>query len=466
MIAPASIATRTFDPRPAVAGLMMAWAGASAEAADPFDSMPGDAEDPRTAKRSAMHRFRPPAPLARAPAQAATTVSVTNCNNTGAGSLRAAVATHASVIDMTALACSTISLSTGAIIIDHAVPDVALYGPTDHPLTIDGNHLGRVLVHNGEGTLTLDHLTLTNGSYLSGYYGGGCIYAFGSAVLQNSTVSNCTVSLENYVANGGGLLVKHDLTLNASVLSGNQALGNDKKTHGGGAFVAGNLVVNGSSVLGNSTFTVNNSASGGGLYVQGSAQVYASTISGNMARFSGGIDVLANATFSNSTISGNSATQSQGGINVLGSLVLDNSTVAFNTHASIEFGAGVRALGVLAHSSIVANNTSTGNGHNVDLLCSSCFPSGSNNLITGSNSDLPLDTIVADPLLGPLADNGGPTHTHALLPGSPAIEAGSNIHGFPFDQRGHVRIFGPAPDIGAFESGIDPIFADGFESHP
>jgi len=466
MTAPASIASRAFDPRPAVAGLMMAWAGTSAEA-DPLDSMlAGDAADRRAATRSAMPRFRPPEALARAPSQSATTASVTNCNNTGAGSLRAAVATHADVIDMTALACSTISLSTGAIIIDHDVPNVVLYGPTDHRLTIDGNHLGRVLVHNGEGTLTLDHLTLTNGSYLSGYYGGGCIYAFGSAVLQDSTVSNCTLSLENYVANGGGILVKHDLTLNSSVLSGNQALGNDKKTHGGGAFVPGNLVVNGSWIRDNSTFTVNNSASGGGLYVKGSAQVYASTISGNMARSSGGIDVLGNATFSNSTISGNSAATSHGGINVLGSLVLDNSTVAFNTHESIEFGAGVRAFGVLAHSSIVANNTSTENGHNVDLLCSSCFPSGSKNLITASNSDLPLDTIAADPLLGPLADNGGPTHTHALLPGSPAIEAGSNIHGFPFDQRGHARVFGFAPDIGAFESGTDPIFADDFEIHP
>ena len=457
-----STASRTFDPRPAVAGLMMAWAGSNA-GADPLGSMAhGDlAASTGAATRNAVQRLQPRASLA-APAQAATAVAVTNCNDAGAGSLRAAVATHASVIDMTALACSTISLSTGAIIIDHDVPDVALNGPTSHALTIDGNNLGRVLVHNGEGTLTLDHVTLTKGSYLSGYYGGGCIYAFGSVTMQNATVSNCTLSLANYAAFGGGIYARHDLTLNDSVVSGNQALGATGKARGGGAYVLGNLFVNRSSIRDNSAFSTGNSAFGGGVYVIGTAQVYAATISGNSSEFAGGIRTLSSAAFNNSTVSGNSATVA-GGIVVNGSVVLDNSTVAFNTHSSLEFGAGTLALGVVARSSIIAKNTSIANGQNVDLLCSNCFPSGSRNLITGSNSDLPDDTIVADPLLGPLANNGGPMFTHALLPGSPALEAGSNIHGFPFDQRGHARVFGSAPDVGAFESGAVSIFADGFE---
>ena len=462
MSVPRSTVSRNFDPRPAVAGLMMAWAGSNA-GAGPLASMPdGDpGETSGLATRSAAQRLQPRASLA-APTQATTVVAVTNCNDSGAGSLRAAVATHAGVIDMTALACSKISLSTGAIIIDHDVFDVALNGPTGHPLAIDGNQLGRVLVHNGEGTLTLDHVTLTNGSYLSGYYGGGCIYAFGSVTMQNSTVSNCTLSLGNYAALGGGIYARHDLTLNDSVLSSNQALGATGKARGGGAYVPGNLVVNRSSIRDNSAFSTGNSAFGGGVYVIGTTQVYAATISGNSSGFAGGMRTLSSAAFSNSTVSGNSAAVA-GGIVVNGSVVVDNSTVAFNTHSSLEFGAGIHALGVVARSSIIANNTSIANGHNVDLLCSSCFPSGSHNLITGSNSDLPDDTIVAEPMLGPLANNGGPMLTHALLPGSPALDAGSNIHGYPFDQRGHARVFGFDPDIGAFESGTDSIFGDGFE---
>jgi hypothetical protein len=76
---------------------------------------------------------------------------------------------------------------------------------------------------------------------------------------------------------------------------------------------------------------------------------------------------------------------------------------------------------------------------------------------------LPPDTVLIDPTLAPLADNGGPTQTHTLLPGSPAHETGSNIHNFAFDQRGQQRQSGTAPDIGAFEEATDLIFANGFD---
>ena len=69
---------------------------------------------------------------------------------------------------------------------------------------------------------------------------------------------------------------------------------------------------------------------------------------------------------------------------------------------------------------------------------------------------VPVDTILAqDPLLAPLASNGGPTATHALLSGSPAIDAGNNSQGASFDQRGsgYSRVIGAAPDIGAYELG-------------
>jgi hypothetical protein len=92
---------------------------------------------------------------------------------------------------------------------------------------------------------------------------------------------------------------------------------------------------------------------------------------------------------------------------------------------------------------------------------------GSHDLIGSANVALPEGTLGGDPRLGPLADNGGPTLTHALLADSPAIDAGSNPSDLATDQRGgsYVRSAGAAPDIGAFElqAAPDAIFADGFD---
>jgi hypothetical protein len=96
--------------------------------------------------------------------------------------------------------------------------------------------------------------------------------------------------------------------------------------------------------------------------------------------------------------------------------------------------------------------------------------SGANNLIFAATSlTLPAHTIVnLDPLLLPLSDNGGPTPTHALGAGSPAIDAGNNAGTLANDQRGSSfpRTLGTVTDLGAFESGpSDPIFADGIDGY-
>jgi len=92
---------------------------------------------------------------------------------------------------------------------------------------------------------------------------------------------------------------------------------------------------------------------------------------------------------------------------------------------------------------------------------------GANNLVGVSPSVLPPDTLHTEPLLGPLQDNGGPTQTHALSPGSPAIAHGNNAANLADDQRGtgFLRVVGAAADIGAFESqpDSDVIFRNGFE---
>jgi hypothetical protein len=92
--------------------------------------------------------------------------------------------------------------------------------------------------------------------------------------------------------------------------------------------------------------------------------------------------------------------------------------------------------------------------------------SGHNDLVkfVGSGMTLPAGTLRSDPHLGPLQDNGGPTRTQALMPDSPAIDAGNNTAGFTYDQRltGFKRVVGGAADIGAFEYDPDIIFVNGF----
>lgn len=94
-------------------------------------------------------------------------------------------------------------------------------------------------------------------------------------------------------------------------------------------------------------------------------------------------------------------------------------------------------------------------------------PRSANNLIGPSSSvTLPPDTIGGDPMLLPLHDNGGPTRTHALRVGSPAVDAGNEVSGYTTDQRGtgFPRVVGAAADIGAFEGvDADSIFYSGFD---
>jgi len=456
MVAPRNPSSQQHLPsRTVLAGLIAALAGMSAAADTQAARDDGGNSAVAVSTRSMMRNLR----LTHVSSQTAlTTATVTTCDDDGPGSLRAAAATNAAVIDMTALACSTITLTTGQLVV---AGDITFNGPTSHALVIDANHNSRVLIHYGPGgTLTLDHVQLTNGSQTAtqGDSGaGGCVLSIGNAVvLQNASIANC-LATSSSVAYGGAIYA-HDLTLNDSVVSG--SIVNGTNVHAGGAWVNGKLVMNHSTIRDNVAVASTGVAIAGGAYVTEETQLYASTISGNQADYEGGLVVLQNASINNSTISGNSAPV-VGGLSVNGLLVLDNSTVAFNSPTSTFAGVYVEG-GVVAHSSIVSNNCYTGSRY-CDVECKNCAIVGSKNLIMGANVALPLDTIISDPLLAPLADNGGPTQTHALSAASPALEKGSNIHNYPFDQRGRARSAGTAPDIGAFEDGPDSIFADGFD---
>ncbi|MEP7041981.1 MAG: choice-of-anchor Q domain-containing protein [Dokdonella sp.] len=406
---------------------------------------------------------------ARGAKQLASAPSVSNCNDSGAGSLRDAVAAAASddTINLSSLVCSTITLTSGAIPV--IVTNLTISGPISGALTLDGGGTDRVFSHTGGGQLTLQNLTLTHGLAADK---GGCVYSSGSVKLQSSHVTECTVEVASGFAFGGGIYTHYDLDLEASTIAANSVRSAVAGASGGGVFAGRTLTAHASSISGNSAGSSTGSY-GGGAYA-GRAYVDTSTIDNNYAHFGGGIHVAAfsNGVFhiSNSTISNNSAYQ-VGGLDtwVNGDFQLRNSTIAFNcaavTHGLLNFpyGIGLNALSsspIDLQSSIIANNT----------ICTAARPdsaldvgaydlsalaavTGANNLVTTSSVTLPPDTLQADPMLAALADRGGLTLTLALLSGSPAIDAGNNAGALTYDQRGYgyTRTVGSAPDIGAYE---------------
>jgi hypothetical protein len=228
---------------------------------------------------------------------------------------------------------------------------------------------------------------------------------------------------------------------------------------GGGIRNEGTLILINSSVLGNHAYGMYSEGLGGGIYNTGILTVTDTTISANSASggavdccgFGGGIfNYGGTLTLSNSTISGNSADGNGGGIfNYQGMVTVRNSTIA----GQLE-GRGVSNGGTLqAGNTIVASNTAL---FGCDL-CGNLASLGHNligNSHGGSGFD-DTDLLNVDPLLGPLQDNGGPTLTMALLPDSPAIDAGDNTDAPDWDQRGpgfpRITDDDPVIDIGAFE---------------
>jgi hypothetical protein len=204
---------------------------------------------------------------------------------------------------------------------------------------------------------------------------------------------------------------------------------------------------------------------GGGIFSDLGGYAYRSTLSGNYSfGTGGGLATHAGFGISDSTIAGNTARYKTGGgvfARVFDAMLVNNSTIAGN-QAGIS-GAGIYFIGVAnaltLQSSIVANNTVA--GANADIATMGAFTiGGSNNLVTAAatNVTLPGATLRSDPKLWPLADNGGSTRTLALMIGSPALDAGSNLLGLADDQRGagFPRVRGTAADIGAFEGALAP----------
>jgi hypothetical protein len=323
--------------------------------------------------------------------------------------------------------------------------DLTLNGLGADQLAIDAQGASRVIAISNVGTSSISGVTLTGGKDdISG--GGG---------LRNRAASS--------------------LTLSGVVIEGNETTGT---SGGAGVWSAGSLTVI-DSVVRNNRASVS-SGRGGGVLSTGTLSVVRSTISGNTSHKGAGIyDPGGTVTITDSTISDNTATDHGGAVLSAGSLAITRSTVSGNTsgdggavvcvrgtiisYATIVNNTGGRGGGIFTGDSvtlintIVANNSATVSGPNIDGTVTanwSLIEDTTDAMIIGANN-----ITGSDPLLGPLADNGGPTMTHALLPGSPAIDAGDPAPVAPpyLDQRGYYRVVDgdgdmtARIDIGAFE---------------
>jgi hypothetical protein len=296
-------------------------------------------------------------------------------------------------------------------------------------------------IFNTTGTLTITN-SIFSGNSVSGYHSaGGGIINDDTLIIANSTFSGNRAETGGAIYNNGTVGM---LTVTDSSFSGNNA------QDGGGIFNYGTLTVTNSTFSGNGTSDYQ--SVGGGISNYDTTIVMNSTFFQNSAYRGGGIHNWDTVTVTNSTFSGNEATSAGGGIansgnRVGGTLTVRNSTFSAN---SAQHGGGIANIFISYQNSmlhyvntIIANSTGGGDCYNVGKIGTNI----SNLVEDGSCSA----SFRGDPKLDTLADNGGPTQTMALLPRSPAIDAGNDATCEATDQRGISRRQGAHCDIGAYE---------------
>ncbi len=214
----------------------------------------------------------------------------------------------------------------------------------------------------------------------------------------------------------------------------------------------GNLTLNNVSVTGG---RIDGFGGGGGFIVEagGVLQTNNTTIYANHAGVAGGIDNQGTITMTNSTVSGNYTTAfGAGGFGNGGTVALFNTTVTGNSAANLGGGFDNSGTVILNRSIVAGNNAGTG----ADMFNRNIVIADNYNLLGSSfsvpvtSTDIAQSVSIASILNPVLGDNGGPARTHALVAGSPAIDAATDS-GLATDQRGVARPQGAADDIGAFE---------------
>jgi len=395
----------------------------------------------------------------------ADTITVTNTNDGGPGSLRQALADAQTgdtvVFDLGGAA--TIFLTSGELVINK---NIAVIGPGANLLTIaraQGAPIFRIFHVAPAHTVMIQAVTVTNGSGQGFAIGGAGIWNDHS----NLTVTNCVLrgnAVDRQVSGGGisndaGFSGSASLTINNSIVAGNNLGATGTANFGGGIYNFG-LAGNANLTINNSTISGNRAFQGGGLFSDGGVP--------------GSIAVV---TINNSTFSGNYADQYAGGImneaNEGGqaTVTVTNSTFAGNSSCNCNFFAGAifndgntkpgGAMLEMANTIFKGDLTNPANIFNQGgVVISDGYNLTNDAGVLNTNGGMggfnaPGDQINTDPMLGPLQDNGGLTPTHELLPGSPAIDAGDPNFTPPpsFDQRGpgFDRVVNGLIDIGSFE---------------
>lgn len=321
------------------------------------------------------------------PARAAT-FSVSNLNDSGAGSLRRAItdannAAGDDAIDFAPGLGGIITLSSGELSLSS---NISIIAPQASSIVLNGNNASRVF-RMSAGTVRLGNLTITGGHVGGGGYSAGV--GDGAGIRQDGgglSLENCTLSGNTVSGGFGGAMIRYggSTTLSNCTISGNNA--GDASSPGDGAgldFEAGSTVLSNCTITGNTGHTFGSTSSyGGGIYINAGST----------------------CTLDNTLVAGNSAPN---GPDIFGSATSAGHNLIGKTDGSSGFSGGAQG----------------------DLVGTTASP------------------VFAR--IGPLAANGGPTQTHALLAGSPAINAGRTT--LPTDQRGLAR--DSSPDIGAFEFG-------------
>jgi hypothetical protein len=318
------------------------------------------------------------------------------------GSLRYAITQAVNGDAITFGVTGTVHLA-GYLDLTHSI---SIDGPGADLLTLDGGGHDTVL-YVGGSVVIISGLAIANGA---GEEGGG--------IDDNGTLTLNDVAITgNSAIDGGGIAIPQggygeSLTLNNVTVSGNSAQGAGYAIDGGAGIWnnGGTVTINNSTISGNST-----DGFGGGIWNAQGATV----------------------TLSDSTVSGNSAENYGGAIWNNGVVALNNSTFSGNSDydcvsivnydGGSEFGSGSVFIGNSIIDSVDGPNVHS-NGHNL---------------------------IGGNPLLGPLQNNGGPTLTHALLPGSPALNVGDPNQLGTADQRGVVRSGGV--NIGAYQASASAL---------
>ncbi len=408
------------------------------------------------------------------------TILVTSLLDSGNGTLRAAIEkanqgpshsggkAHSDTIKFAHSVRGTILLESALpVLLTHTV----ISGPGPALLTVarDSTSLQSLRIFTvGTGArVAISGLAITGGASAA----GGGINNAGSLSLKNmwitgnETFGGLVITQGDTL--GGGVDNTGTLSVTNCKFEGNSAAGNGNLAYGGAIANSGRLTVANSSFVSNATtggvfpFSSGGVAGGGAIEnaSTGRVSVTGSTFSGNSATsgdtgYGGGIQNAGTLSVTNSTFCGNSATGVNGSF---GGGIADSGIISL-TYITADDNSATTGGGV----AIVSGAQSAGNsidsifqnsqGGNVAVVAGS-FTSLGYNLFSDNPgiSHVPTDRFNANPLLGPLMNNGGPTQTLALLSGSPAIKGGTSVAGITTDQRGDPRPATGSTDQGAFQ---------------